>query len=87
MQLWTDLLNFIDQLVSPDWGGLIALLPVGLALLIAGYVAWVMLRFATAAPTRRGPQRRPPRAQQVPRPIPRSARQSARDEQTSFPSP
>ena len=27
MQLWTDLLNFIDQLVSPDWGGLIALLP------------------------------------------------------------
>jgi len=62
MQLWTDLLNFIDQLVSPDWGGLVALIPVGLAVLIAGYVVWVMLRFATAPPTRRGPKRLPPRA-------------------------
>ena len=29
-QLWTNLLDFIDKLVSPDWGALIALLPVAL---------------------------------------------------------
>ena len=62
MQLWTDLLNFIDKLVSPDWGGLIALLPLGIALLVVLYVVWVVLRFATAPPTRRGPGRRPPQA-------------------------
>ena len=62
MQLWTDFLQFIDQLVSPDWGGLVALIPIGLAALIVAYVAWVTVRFASAPPTRRGPRRMPPRA-------------------------
>ena len=33
-KLWTDLLTFINQLVSPDWGALVALVPILLVLLV-----------------------------------------------------
>jgi plastocyanin len=56
-QLWTDILRFIETLVSPDWSALIALLPLGLAGLVGLYLVWTLTRFMRAGPTRRGPQR------------------------------
>ncbi len=60
-KLWTDLLTFINQLVSPDWGALIGLVPLALALLIVAYLAWLVVRYANAGPTRRGKRRLPPK--------------------------
>jgi plastocyanin len=60
-QLWTSLLNLIDQLVSPDWGSLIALVPLGLLLVIVAFLLWVVMRYAGAGPKRRGKRRLPPR--------------------------
>jgi len=60
-QLWSSLLEFINQLVSPDWGALVALIPLALAALVLLYLAWTLVRFTRAGPRRRG--RRPkPRA-------------------------
>ena len=53
-QIWTSLLQFINQLVSPDWGALVALVPIGVVLLVALYLVWIVTRFAKAGPTRRG---------------------------------
>jgi plastocyanin len=60
-KLWTDLLTFINQLVSPDWGALVALVPISLVLLVVAYVAWLIVRYANAGPTRRGKRRLPPK--------------------------
>jgi plastocyanin len=60
-ELWNSILDFISQFVIPDWGALIALLPVGLFVLV---VLWLLLttrKFATAGPTRHGKQRVTPR--------------------------
>jgi len=35
-QAWTQVLQFIDKLVSPDWGGLVALLPLMIAIGVLG---------------------------------------------------
>ena len=51
MSLWDKLLEITGSLVSPDWGGLILLVPLGVLLLVAGYLVWVIRRFATAGPT------------------------------------
>ena len=60
-KLWTDILTFINQLVSPDWGALVALVPILLLLSVAGYVAWLVVRYWNAGPTRRGKRRLPPK--------------------------
>ena len=60
--LWTDFLRFIETLVSPDWGALIALLPLALAGLVGLYLVWIVIRFSRAGPTRRGPRRVTPAA-------------------------
>jgi plastocyanin len=62
MQIWNSLLEFIGKLVSPDWAGLIDLLPVGMLLLVLLYLAWIVKRFATAGPTRHGGGRITPKA-------------------------
>jgi plastocyanin len=56
-QLWTDVLRFIEKLVSPDWSALIALLPLALAGFVGLYIVWTLRRFMGAGPTRRGPRR------------------------------
>ncbi len=56
-ELWNGLIQFTQPFVVPDWGSLIQLLPVFLAGLVALYLSWTVLRFATAAPTRRGIRR------------------------------
>ena len=34
-ELWSELLHFVETLVSPDWGSLIAMIP----LILAGFIA------------------------------------------------
>jgi plastocyanin len=55
MSPWDSLLEFISKLVSPDWGALIALIPLALAALVVAYLGWVMRRALTAPPTRTRP--------------------------------
>jgi plastocyanin len=59
-QLWSSLLQFIGQLVSPDWGALVALVPILVLLLVGLWLAWTVVRFAKAGPTRRGKRRLTP---------------------------
>jgi plastocyanin len=59
-QLWSDLLEFTSQFVIPDWGALIALLPIFLAIPVFLYITWMIYRWATAGPTRRGKRRLEP---------------------------
>jgi plastocyanin len=58
--LWTSLIEFTEAFIVPDWGALIVLIPLGLALLVALYLVWIVFRFATAGPTRRGRRRLEP---------------------------
>jgi plastocyanin len=51
------LLDVAATFITPDWGALIQLIPVGLALLVLLYLVWTVRRFATAGPTRRAPAR------------------------------
>jgi hypothetical protein len=59
-QIWSNLLNFASQFVIPDWGGLIALLPVFMLVLVILIFARVAWMYATIGPTRvRNPRRAP----------------------------
>ncbi len=55
MSPWDSLLEFVNKLVSPDWGALIALIPLALAVAVVAYLGWVMRRGLTAPPTRTRP--------------------------------
>jgi len=57
------LVSLLGPLVAPDWGALIRLLPIGALLLVAGYYAWVLWRYARAGRRRVG---LPPRAEVPP---------------------
>jgi plastocyanin len=51
------LLDFLTPIIVPDWGGLVALIPIGLLLLVLLWLGLTLRRFATAGPTRRAPAR------------------------------
>jgi cupredoxin-like protein len=59
-QIWHNLIQFTTQFVVPDWGGLIALLPIALLALVIVYLIWNVVRMATAPPKRRGVRRLDP---------------------------
>ncbi len=59
-EIWTNLIAFTEQFVVPDWGALVALIPIGLAAIVLLYLAWTVFRFANAGPTRRGKRRLAP---------------------------
>jgi plastocyanin len=59
-ELWNSLIQFSATFVVPDWGKLVGLIPLGLAAIVGLYVTWIVFRFATAGPTRRGRRRLPP---------------------------
>ncbi len=53
--LWNTIVNdYLGRLVSPDWGALVGLIPVALLGVVALYVGWILVRFATAGPRTRG---------------------------------
>lgn len=54
-RLWTSILDLVAQVVTPDWGVLIALLlPVGTLVLVVIVLLRLFLRLAKAPPPRRG---------------------------------
>ena len=53
-QIWDAILELTAQFVIPDWGALIALIPIGLAGVVVLFFLSRIARFATAGPTRRG---------------------------------
>ena len=55
MSPWDSLLALLNQLVSPDWGALVALIPLAVAALVVAYLGWIMRRALTAPPTRTRP--------------------------------
>jgi plastocyanin len=56
-KIWTGVLDFTSKLVIPDWGSLVALIPVALFALVVLWLLATAFRFATAGPTRRGRRR------------------------------
>jgi plastocyanin len=59
-QIWSNLLNFASQFVIPDWGGLIALLPVFMLVVVILIFARMAWAYATIGPRRvRNPRRTP----------------------------
>lgn len=58
--LWQSILDLVSKVVIPDWGELIALLPLGLAGLVILWFAFTIRRFATVGPARRAPARLTP---------------------------
>lgn len=59
-QIWTNLINFIAQFVSPDWGKVIGLIPLGLLALIGLYCLWLVRSLALLGPAERGGRPMPP---------------------------
>ncbi len=58
-RLWTSILDLITQLVTPDWGRLVFLLPVGIFLLVVVVLLRLFLMLARAPAPRRGKARIP----------------------------
>jgi plastocyanin len=59
-QLWTSILDLIAQLVTPDWGKLISLMPVAIIVVVVVFLLWIFQALARAQPPRRGMGRVPP---------------------------
>ena len=49
-ELWSGLIAFSEQLNSPDWEELIALIPILLAGLVFLYLVWISYRLAHRGP-------------------------------------
>jgi hypothetical protein len=60
-ELWDGILELTGQFVIPDWGSVIALLPLIVLVLVAIVLVWMFLRIRRAAPPRRGKVRIEPR--------------------------
>jgi plastocyanin len=60
--LWNGLIEFSSRFIIPDWDALVALIPIGLAILVLLYLGWLFVRMSTAGPTRRGKRRLVPAA-------------------------
>jgi plastocyanin len=56
-ELWNDILELTAQFVIPDWGEVIALLPIVMFVLIVAALLWIFLRLWRAAPAQRGKSR------------------------------
>ena len=58
--IWNGILDLTKLLVIPDWGALIALLPVFMAVVVVLFVIGVVLRYRSIGPKRRRPARLKP---------------------------
>ena len=59
-KIWSSILVFVTQFVSPDWGKVVGLIPLGLFGLVGLYLLWLMRKLATIGPAERGGQPAPP---------------------------
>jgi plastocyanin len=57
MDLMKALTDFLTPIITPDWGALVGMIPVLLAILVLLWFLWTLRLFATAGPTRRAPAR------------------------------
>jgi hypothetical protein len=55
--IWNGILDLTKLLVIPDWGSLIALLPVFMGVVVIVFVAYTVVRFRRVGPRRRRPAR------------------------------
>src|SRR6188472_1624103 len=53
-RLWTSILELMAQVVTPDWGVLVSLIPVGILILVIVILLRLFLMLAKAPPARRG---------------------------------
>jgi len=60
-RIWTRLLELTAEFVTPDWGKIIGLIPVAIAVLVVFVLLWMFRRLRTAPPARRGKRRIQPR--------------------------
>ena len=60
-RIWTRLLQLTAEFVTPDWGKIIGLIPVAVAVLVVFVLLWMFRRLRTAPPARRGKRRIEPR--------------------------
>ena len=60
-RIWTTILEFTSQFVSPDWGVLIGFLPVGIVILVVVVLLGTFRALLKAPPARRGFRRVEPR--------------------------
>lgn len=58
--LWTGILELTAQFVIPDWGAIIALLPILILILVVVFLVWMFRRLHRAPKPRRGKQRLEP---------------------------
>jgi cupredoxin-like protein len=56
-KIWTSILDFTSKLVIPDWGALVALIPVAIAAIVVLWLLMTVRRFATMGPASRGRSR------------------------------
>jgi plastocyanin len=56
-KIWTGILDFTSKLVIPDWGLLVALIPVAIFAIVVLWLVATAWRFATIGPARRGRSR------------------------------
>ena len=61
-RIWTRLLQLTAEFVTPDWGKIIGLIPVAIAVLVVFVLLWMFRRLRTAPPARRGKRRIEPKA-------------------------
>ena len=60
-RIWTRLLQLTAEFVTPDWGKIIGLIPVAIAVLVVFVLLWMFRRIRSAPKARRGKQRIDPR--------------------------
>lgn len=53
-QIWNSILDLMARFVTPDWGALIALIPIAILALVVLFFAWLVWRTTALGPRRRG---------------------------------
>ena len=53
-QIWNGLLDLTSRFIIPDWGSLIALIPIAIVALIVLFFGWLVWRLTALGPRRRG---------------------------------
>src|SRR4051794_41511101 len=61
-RIWTRILQLTAEFVTPDWGKIIGVIPVIMAVLVVFVLLWMMRRIRGAPKARRGERRIEPRA-------------------------
>ena len=53
-QIWNSILDLMARFITPDWGALVALIPVAIMAMVVLFIAWLLWRVTRLGPKRRG---------------------------------